>query len=436
MLRLCFSITFIALTTLAGYTQTGWFEDFEGESSDFGFDMQTFGNLPQTGDIDVLSGERGFLGSKSAYFSELWDGASRELGIQEGLVSIWFYDGAYYGTEANAIRLRTADDGDVAGWPNDFVTVELRGLSTFLSDNPIHHYYVARPCPDCGAMGLFWGKSLTSGASVQRVTQAWNHVTFLLDDGKTYTSVNGHPTTCVVDSELTDLELLCHSGWYMTRGGEAEIMLWDDICVMPKIHSTSFQEGVPEWLTLSGEGGVVQSASPSLDFRFLPDANNVIAIDAPDTKLTAPWNVERGAIEVWFWDTNTSAPGYKTEVKVSNADNADEWIEFLHYSVVMNNVADGYYIKTHDSSRGNSFKVPRTRGWHKLVFRKVNGELRLAIDGTMGDGETFVWSDPPDNLLFEITGGDSNYMMGSGLWFGRIMTTGEESSSGIEWSVY
>ena len=411
----------------------GWFEDFEGSDPTYGFELlDRGGDLETTESFQTVSGDEGFLGSTSIYFETPWDMAQRETGIEDGLISVWFYDTAYYGPQSTAIRLRTELDSDIENWPLDFTAVDIKGRQTSLGEEPIQNYYVVRPDEEASGMGLWFGDDIISQARIPRATEAWNEATFCTIDGKTYTSINGYHSDCVNESKLPLLQLLCRSGWYPTRGGESKIMVWDDICVMPKLNATTF-DGIPDWMESVNAAGIVGSASPGEGFVFLPGAENTLSLQSPDTELSCPWAVDRGTIEVWFWDTNTSTPGYKTEIQVANTANPDEWIEFLHYSVVMNNVADSYYIKTHDSTRGSSFKVPRREGWHRLVFRKVKNELRLSVDGVMGDGEKFVWNDPPSHLTFKIKSGDSNYIMGSGLWLGRLTLAGDAATDVSDW---
>ena len=230
MKRLWFSAFYCALV-LGPFsvmdTQAGWFEDFEGDDPLFGFTMEERGgSYGLTENIDVLVNDLVLDGSRSVFLSESWDRVTRELGITEGIVTVWFRDSDYRGYEANSVRLRTGEEDSITpGWPLDFTTVELRGQRSGHGGGDIHNYYVARPCEECSAMGVEFGYDLMTGASIARATDRWNEVSFLMEDGQTLTSINNHPSTLIVTTPLTQIELLCRSGWYQTRGGEAQVML-------------------------------------------------------------------------------------------------------------------------------------------------------------------------------------------------------------------
>jgi hypothetical protein len=424
------------MTASAFPAQSGWFEDFERGESPFGAELlERGGSLGKTVDVDTVRDESGFLGSTSAYLSEAWDLVSWDLGITEGLVSVWFYDTGYEGPNANSIRLRTTEDGDLAGWPKDSVTVELRGKSTGHGGGILNVYYINRPAPDLNAMGTYFGSDIATGERTPRRREAWNEATFHMDGGKTYTSVNGSFSDCIVESPMTKLDLLCRSGWYMTRGGDPKIMLWDDLCVMPKIRATDWST-IPHWIETDSRASIIDSVSPSLDFVFLPDTEKVVRLAAPDTAIRADWDVDQGMIETWFWDTNDGESGYKTEIGVRNRENPTEYLVVKAYSVVMNNVAEVYYASTHLTGHGGSFSAPRSKGWHKITFRKVQNELRVAIDGHMADGDTLVWTDPPSSLEFFMQSGTSDYYNGSCLWLSRMMFAGDAAVPVSGWMLY
>ncbi len=433
----------VSMVVLAGavsphlsYGQSGWFEDFENGTSPFGFEMlDRGGDLGLTSELLTVQGTEGFLNSTSVFLGESWDQVSRDIGIREGIVSVWFHDTGYTGPNANDIRLCSEEKGSLEGWPQDYVTVELKGERTGHGGGEINYYYVTRPAPGLNAMNIFFGTDIETGEYIERRKNSWNQVSFVIDDAITYTSVNNNHSDCLVDSPLTKLELLCRSGWYFTRGGDPKIMIWDDICVMPKIASTSFDH-IPSWLSQTGGSPLIESASPDADFIFLPNTEKAIRIPDPETTLTASWNVQQGEIELWFWDPYLTEPGYKTEIGIQNAMNPDEYIVVKAYSVVMNAVSESYYCSTHNSGHGGSFSIPRTKGWHKVSFRKVKNTLRHAVDGNMADGENLVWENPPSSLELFIRSGSSSYVNGSGIWLSRIMMAGQKNTPVSEWKEY
>ncbi len=426
----------IVLAVSGVQAQTGWFENFDEGSSPYGFELlDRGGDLGKTAALHAIEGASGFLNSTSVFLNESWDQVSRNIGIEEGIVSVWFYDTGYDGPNANDIRLRSDEEGDFEGWPQDYVTVELKGERTGHGGGEIDYYYVQRPAPGLNAMNIFFGTDIETAEYIKRRIHAWNQVSFVIDNGKTYTSINNKHSDCIVESPLTKLELLCRSGWYYTRGGDPQIMIWDDICVMPKLFSTNF-DTVPSWITQTGGSPLIESASPSAEIALLPNTNQVVRIPNPETTLTAPWNVDQGEIELWFWDPYYTEPGYKTEIGIQNPVNPDEYIVIKAYSVVMNSISESYYVSTHNSGHGGSFYISRSQGWHKVAFRKVNNSLRIAVDGIMADGGDLVWNDPPSSLELFIRSGSSNYDNGSGVWLSRIMMAGQETTSVNGWIHY
>lgn len=416
--------------------QNGWIEDFESGGPDFGFErLDRGGDLGLSAGLRAEEGDPALQGTSSVFLGESWDAVSRDLGIEEGIVSLWFYDTGYTGPNANAIRLRTAGDSEsFAGWPLDFLTVEAKGSRTGHGGGDIDYYYVNRPAPGRNAMNIFFGSDIETGEYVKRRMNAWNHVSFVLDGGAAHASVNHHFTDCILESPPARLELLCRSGWYFTRGGDPKIMLWDSVSVMPKIASTAFGS-LPHWIESAGAADLVFSASPESDFVFLPGAETAARITGPDTVLTADWPAERGEIELWFWDPYHTEPGYKTEIGVRNKANPDEYIVVKAYSVVMNAVSGEYYASTHQSGHGGSFRVPRTAGWHKVSIRKTDEILQMAIDGYLAEGAGLTWNQPPDSLELFIRSGSENYHLGAGLWLGRLTMAGAGATGVFDWSL-
>ncbi len=420
----------------------GWFQDFEDGVSPFGFTLDYRFNetLGFTENIDTEQSDDTFEGSTSAFLSDEWDTVSRDLGIDEGIVTVWFYDTGYEGPNSNAIRLRTEeDDAETPYWPLDFVAVELKGRRTGHGSDVIPYYYVNRPCPDCNAMGVDFGYDITTGERVERTYNTWHEVSFVIDDGVTLTSIDNHPTSIAIESAPSRIELLCRSGWYVTRPGDGRTMLWDDIFIAPKMHSTGF-DTAPEWMTPDPNTSLVFEATPSpnLPASFVPllETGQVARFPGPEMKLSAPWDVDQGMIEVWFFDPNIQAAGYKDIVRVSNAANPEEYLRISLYSHLMGNPAETYYVATHETPKGGTYGASRSEGWHRLIFRKVKGELSLSVDGISTRNETTVWDDPPDNLLFEILSGNSRYPMGSAMWYSRIVMTGENATGVRAWELY
>ena len=428
-------VIFLAFVTCSAVAQggmQGWFEDFEDGSSPFGFTLDEIqGTSIKTEDINLDESDAA-KGERSAYLSESWECVSRELGFEEGIVTLWFYDSNYTGYESNAIRLRTEEDTpETPGWPLDYLTVELKGQRSGHGGGAIEYYYVNRPDPEGGGMGVEFGKDLISGDYVQRVTEAWNEVSFTIVNGKTHASINGTPTDIEVESPLTHLELLCRSGWYKTRGGEAKAMLWDNIFASPLIHAAGF-ERCPEWMTLQN-GDCEFSALPDDLFVPLVGTTEAARLSEPETELSCSWNVEQGAIEIWFWDPYRTDAGFKDIITLSNTDNESEFLQVVAYSQVMGNTSQSYYVKTHNTSMGGTFKVPRSHGWHRLLFRKVNDCLSVSVDGVPADDETAVWNDPPGKLTVALQTGTPSYANGGSIWYGRILITGIPKTSIQQW---
>ncbi len=430
-------VMFSIVLTLPGVqAQTGWFENFEEGLSPYGFELlDRGGDLGQTTALYTIEGAAGFLNSTSVFLNESWDQVSRDMGITEGIISLWFYDTGYEGPNANDIRLRSDKEGDLEGWPLDYVTVELKGRRTGHGGGDIDYYYITRPAPGLNAMNIFFGTNIETGEYIKRKKHTWNQVSFVIDNGKTYTSINNKYSDCVVESSLTKIELLCRSGWYFTRGGDPQIMIWDDICVMPKLFSTNF-DTLPTWISQTGGSPLIENANPGAEMTLLPNTNQVVRIPDSESTLTAPWNVDQGEIELWFWDPYYTEPGYKTEIGIQNPANPEEYIVVKAYSVVMNSISESYYVSTHNSGHGGSFYIPRSKGWHKVALRKVDNTLRIAVDGIMADGENLVWNSPPSSLELFIRSGSSSYINGSGIWLSRIMIAGQETTSVDEWMHY
>ncbi len=426
-------LAFGFLFVLAGSANAqGWYEDFESGESPFGFELpDRGGSLGSAEDLDIEESDV-VMGSRSAYLSESWDVATRELGIDEGLVTTWFRDSDYRGYEANSIRLRTTEeDGTTPGWPLDFAAVELRGQRSGHGGGSIDYYYAASPDPGGGGMGVDFGTDLMTGEYIARVTETWHEVSFSMIDGLTHVSIDGHATTLEVDSPLTHIDLLCRSGWYATRGGEAKAMLWDEIFVSPLINNGLF-EPTPDWMMLSA-GSADYSSVPSDDFIPLPGTTGATRLPAPEMSLTCPWNVESGMIEIWFWDGGYVAAGYKDILGIYNAENSDEYIRVTNYSQRMGMISEEYYASTHNTAHGGTAKAPKSSGWHRVIFRKAGNVLSVSVDGIQS---TEVWIDPPDQLVLSLESGASNYMLGGGLWYGQIVVTGIPMASVSEWASF
>lgn len=319
----------------------------------------------------------------------------------------------------------------MSGWPADFLTVELRGQQTGHGSADIMDYYINQPAPDFNAMGTYFGVDVATGERTPRRRDAWNEAVFYLSDGKTYVSVNNSFNTCVVETPLVAIELLNRSGWYLTRGGDPAIMLWDDICVMPLLRILTPEE-TGDWVSVDGAADIVISSSPTQDIVLLPDTKSVARFVKPDAGYRASWRVSQGMIEIWFWDPYLQDPGYKTEIGLENPSTG-EFIQATAYSVLMNEVAASYYASTDKTGHGGSFSTPRSKGWHRVVFRKVNDQIRVSIDGVMADGDALMWNDPPANLEFYARSGNSNYPEGSAVWFSRAVFTGDETTSLPDW---
>ncbi len=429
-----FIITVLVLTT--NISAQGWIEDFEDGAPLFGFTgIDRGSDYGLTQKFEQTVDNAGFNNTTSVYLDQSWDGAYRELGIAEGIVTIWFKDDGYNGPNSNSIRLRSKeDDESFKGWPADFLTVDLKGQKTGHGSDLINTYYVCNPS-DANAMGVYFGTDIISSESIPRVTQSWNQASFLLDNGIATVSVNGSFADNEVTTPLAHIELLCRSGWYLTRGGDAQIMQWDDISVMPKMFSSTM-DTIPDWLTAST--GTDIEFNNAIDDMFipLPQTTQASRFTASDMELSTPWNVEQGTIELWFWDPYYETGRYKNIVALYNANNPEEYLRVQMYSILMNNVSTNYYAATHLTGHGQSHETARSQGWHRIIFNKTLDKLTVSVDGDQANEEGNVWHDAPNNLVLKIQSGDSNYSDGGAVWFSRMMVAGNETTPVYDWSIY
>jgi hypothetical protein len=426
----------ISLVITSNIFAQGWLQDFESGKPLFGFTgIDRGSDYGLTEQFEQTIDNAGLNNTTSVYLNQSWDGASRELGITDGIITLWFKDGGYNGPNSNSIRLRSEEDNEnLTGWPANFLTVDLKGKRSGHGGGLINTYYVCNPT-DANAMGTHFGVDIASSEKIPRVTQSWNQVSFVLDNGIATASINGSFADNQVITPLTRLELLCRSGWYLTRGGDAQIMQWDDIIVMPKIYSTTM-DAIPDWLTALPGTDIEFNDTPSGGFTPLPQTGMVSRFTRSDMGLSMPWNVEQGSIEIWFWDPYYETGRYKNVVALYNANNSDEYLRIQMYSILMNKVSTNYYAATHLTGHGQSHETPRSQGWHRIIFSKTNNKLTVSVDGNPAHEETNVWHDAPNNLVLKIQSGDSNYSDGGSVWFSRMMVAGIKTTPVNDWSIY
>lgn len=431
------------------------FED-EEPSPLFGFTAENRGgNYGMTADID-RDATSTLFGQYSGYLSESWDRVNLPTGISEGLVQVWFYDDKYgtgdpgSQTMANALRLRSEADDPArsAGWPLYYLTIDLKGEYTGHGRSGFMPYYTAAKNDDPNeGMGVTFGYPVGSvNDEIYRATETWHLVSFDIDNGTTTMAIDGEMTDIVETHELSSLELLCRSGWYQTRPGQAKIMRWDGISISPKLFTTDFST-TPSWMTFTEGSSLVFAAthqSSEVPFEFIPGSKQLARFPTGNQSMQCPWNVSRGAIEVWYWDNISDEGGQPDnggiDIIVSSKNDSSQYIRMRTYESVMGSMTNKWYLVTPQSSAamGSSLNLSRKLGWNHLVFHKTPACLHVSLNGELVTQEAYRWDTPPDDLVLQITS-RSGYNDGFPLWLGRISMAGtldDQPSSVTNWSLY
>jgi hypothetical protein len=445
---------FAAFSTAARSEVPQWISFEDDETGPFyGFTPEDRGgSYGMTADID-RDATPALFSHYSAYLSDSWERVSLPIGITEGLVHVWFYDDNYGGgtpgtqTGANAIRLRSeADDPEKdPGWPLHYLCVDLKGEYTGHGREGFLEYYtVARNGVAGVDMGVDFGAPVGSASDeIYRATESWHLVTFDMDNGTTSVSVDGEMVDIVETNPLSSLELLCRSGWYPTRPGEAQIMRWDGIAVSPKRQSTDFSSE-PEWMTFDVGSSLVFDTTRSgqtAPFDFIPGSSRLARFPTGEQRMFCPWEVEEGAIEIWFWDDMADEGGGpdngNIDIIVSSADTPTDYVRMRTYESVMGSPAGQWYLVTPQSpsGMGGSYNLDRKTGWNKLVFHKTLDCLYVSLNGQLVTLVDYRWDSPPEDLQLEIST-RSGYNDGFPLWLGRIMLTGSTTSAVDDWQLY
>lgn len=420
------------------------FEGFESGGPAYGFVMQDRGgSYGTTSDIDV-SDATSVGGNYAAYLSESWDRVSRPVEFTEGIVSIWFYDGGYEGPNANGIRFRTsADNGAGADWPLDFLTVDMKGRKTGHGAGVIDYYYACKPCVGCGGMNTTFGEPVGSATDFFREYDRWHLVSFVKENTGTTVSIDNRIADVTSASDLAELELLCRSGWYETRPGDPAIMLWDNLCISPKLEGAVF-DSTPGFLNYSAGSYLVFSASPAPEYEPLPGAARVARFPGADMQAQAYWGVDAGEIQIWLWDNIADEGGNpdngSIDILLTDVLDSSKYFRLRTYETVMGAVADQWYVVTPQSptGMGNSLNVPRLKGWNLVVFHKDPDGLRVSINGQLVRDASYRWDDPPLQLEFSIVSRSGSYGDGNPLWLGKVLMSGGDlaTSAVIDWERY
>ena len=413
------------------------------------------GSYGMTADInrDVTPTIPILFGDYAAYLSDSWERVTLPIDITEGLVQVWFYDDNYGGgtpgtqTSANALRLRSEEDDPARdpGWPLYYLAVDLKGEYTGHGRSGFMEYYTIAKNDDPNAgMGVQFGYPVGSvNDEVMRATETWHLVSFDIDNGITTLSVDREMVDIVETHTLSELELLCRSGWYQTRPGEEKIMRWDGIAINPKMHSTDFSS-TPSWMTFAGSSSLVfdiTRESQTVPFEFIPGCSRVARFSEGNQSMSCSWNATEGSIEIWYWDNISDEGGNpdngSIDIIVSSAADAGVYTRMRTYESVMGSLTDKWYLVSPQSpsGMGNSYNLPRQHGWNKMVFHKMDGCLYVSLNSELVSSYDYRWDSPPDDLVLEIVSRDG-YNDGFPLWLGRIVMTGTSTSAVNNWNLY